>query len=168
MRRGKTDRVPKTRAGNTWSECAFFAFIRSGLRQLSRRWPPLVRHAMVAARRTSQSDNKRLKWEYQCESCKEWHPSKEVAVDHIVPCGSLKSFDDLRGFTERLFCEVENLRVLCNVCHALRTSKHEQPEISGGRIEGNPACKPSTAVVETDASPRIKKYKKSKLRLEEF
>jgi hypothetical protein len=75
---------------------------------------------MIAARRKNQSDNKRLKFEYQCATCKAWRPGKDVEVDHIVPCGSLKSFDDLRGFTERLFCEADQLRVLCATCHALR------------------------------------------------
>lgn len=113
----------KTRAGGEMTEARFFAFIRSGLRQMSRRWPPLVRHAMIAVRRKNESDNKRLKWEFQCATCKGWQPAKQVEVDHIVPCGSLKSFDDLRGFTERLFCEAEGLRVLCNVCHALRKTE---------------------------------------------
>jgi len=114
---------PRTRAGGEMTEARFFAFLRSGLRQMSRRWPPLVRHAMVAVRRKNESDNKRLKWEFQCATCRAWRPAKQVEVDHIVPCGSLKSFDDLRGFTERLFCEAEGLRVLCNVCHALRKTE---------------------------------------------
>jgi len=75
---------------------------------------------MVAVRRKNQSDNKRLKWEYMCQACKGWRPAKQVEVDHIVPCGSLKRFDDLVGFTERLFCESDGLRVLCERCHALR------------------------------------------------
>lgn len=116
-------RSPRTRAGGEMTEARFFAFLRSGLRQMSRRWPPLVRHAMVAARRKNQSDNKRLKWEFQCATCKGWRPAKLVEVDHVVPCGSLKSFDDLRGFTERLFCESEGLRVLCETCHRLRKTE---------------------------------------------
>ena len=119
----KKIRSPRTRAGGEMTESRFFGFLRSGLRQMSRRWPPLVRHAMVAARRKNQSENKRLKWEFQCATCKGWRPAKEVEVDHIVPCGSLKTFDDLRGFTERLFCESEGLRVLCKTCHQLRKTE---------------------------------------------
>jgi hypothetical protein len=119
-RKAKTDRVPRTRAGGEWTEAAFWGFIRSGLRQMSRRWPPLVRHALNVVKRKSQSDNKRLKWEFQCEHCDQWFARKEVEVDHIEPCGSLKSFADLSVFADRLFCESDGLRVLCSKCHLER------------------------------------------------
>jgi hypothetical protein len=120
VRKAKTDRVPRTRAGGEWTEAAFWGFIRSGLRQLSRRWPPLVRHALNEAKRKSESDNKRLKWEFQCERCEGWFARKDVEVDHIEPCGSLKSFTDLSVFADRLFCESNGLRVLCSECHLKR------------------------------------------------
>lgn len=113
-------RVAKTRAGGEWSEAKFFGFVRSALRNASRRWPPIVRHAMHAARRAYSGPNKRQKWEYQCAECQQWHMAKEVHVDHITPCGSLKSFDDLQGFAERLFVEADGLRVLCHECHKAR------------------------------------------------
>ena len=34
MRRPKTDRVPRTRAGGTWTEAGFWGFLRSGVREL--------------------------------------------------------------------------------------------------------------------------------------
>ena len=119
-RKAKTNRVERTRAGGEWTEAAFWGFIRSGLRKLSMRWPPLVRLALDAVRRTNQSDNKRLKWEFQCERCEGWFARKEVEVDHIEPCGSLKSFADLSVFADRLFCESNGLRVLCSKCHLKR------------------------------------------------
>lgn len=122
MRRPKTERVPRTRAGGEWTEAAFWAFIRSGLRGMSRRWPPLVRLAMKRQRRPNQSSNRRMKWEFQCQDCQRWFPGKLVEVDHIEPCGSLKSFEDLPGFAARLFCEVDGLQVLCNECHGAKTS----------------------------------------------
>ena len=117
---GKTDRVPKTRATGTWSEAAFFGFLRSGLRRMSRRWPPLVAHAVNAVRRMSQSDNKRLKWEFQCQTCQDWFARKDIEVDHIEPCGSLRTLGDLQGFVSRLFCEIAGLRVSCTTCHKAR------------------------------------------------
>ena len=129
-RKPKTNRVERTRAGNEWSESGFWGFVRSGLRQMSRRWPPLARQAINAARRKYTGENKRQKWEYQCATCKAWRNRKQVEVDHIVPCGSLRSLDDLPGFVERLFCEPDGLRVLCDTCHALRTRKIEQTEAS--------------------------------------
>lgn len=115
-RRPKTDRVPRTRAGGQWTEASFWGFIRSGLRQISRRWPPR-KLAEIAARRPYTGTNKRQKWEYQCAECKEWWKGSEIEVDHIIPCGSLKSFDDAAIFMERLFCEIDGFRVVCNNCH---------------------------------------------------
>lgn len=121
MRKPKTNRVPRTRAGGEWTEAQFWAFIRSGLRSLSRKWPPIVRHAFNACRRPSQSENKRLKWEFQCNECQGWFPRKEVQADHIVPCGALKSFEDIPGFVERLLCNEDGIRVLCVTCHNAKT-----------------------------------------------
>lgn len=117
------NRVPRTRAGEEWTEARFFSFIRSGLRQMSRRWPPIVRQAIHKARRPYKGPNKRQKWEVQCAACEAWYKAAEVQVDHIIPCGSLKSFSDLPGFAERLFCEADGLRVLCKPCHKKRTEE---------------------------------------------
>jgi len=122
-RKGKTERVPRTRAGGEWTEAAFWGFLRSNLRLASRKWPPLARLALLQARRKSQSDNKRLKWEFQCADCTGWFPRKEVEADHLVPCGPLSSWDDLRIFAERLFCETDGLRVRCETCHQAKTNE---------------------------------------------
>lgn len=127
-RKPKTSRVPRTRAGGEWTEASFMGFVRSGVRALSRRWPPLVRLCFEACRRKSQSDNKRLKWEHQCHDCKGWFPRKEVEADHIVPCGSLKTLEDVSGFMERLLCETEGIVVRCERCHQARTN--QQREVS--------------------------------------
>lgn len=121
-RKPKTQRVPRTRAGGEWSEASYWNFIRSGLRNLSRRWPPLVRLAMEHVRRPNQSANKRLTWEYQCQQCGGWFTAKEVQVDHRDPAGQLRSYDDLPGFVERLLCEADGLQVLCVTCHREKTN----------------------------------------------
>ena len=119
----KTTRVPRTRAGGTWSEAQFWSFLRSGLRQLSRRWPPTVRLIWLEGRRAYKGPNVRQKWEYQCEKCAKWWIRKEMQADHIVPCGSLRSWDDLPVFTQRLLCEASGLRLLCSDCHQARTNE---------------------------------------------
>ena len=123
MRRPKTDRVPRTRAGGEWTEASFWSFIRSALRQSSRRWPPIARQALHAVRRPYRGPNARQKWEHLCADCGHWYAAKEIHVDHIEPCGTLKSFTDLAAFAERLFCEAEKLRVLCEECHEVRTKQ---------------------------------------------
>lgn len=122
-RKGKTERVPRPRAGGEWTEAAFWGFLRSNLRLASRKWPPLARLTLERARRSSQSLNKRLKWEFQCADCCQWFPRKEVEVDHLVPCGPLSSWDELKTFAERLFCETDGLTVRCETCHQAKTNE---------------------------------------------
>lgn len=118
----KTPRVKLARQRNagTMTESMFWSFIRSALRQKSRWWKP-VTQCRMASRRAYKGTNKRQKFEYQCNQCKNWFPDKQVAVDHIIPAGSLNNGDDLKGFVERLFCEQEGLQVLCSGCHDKKT-----------------------------------------------
>ena len=116
-RKGTT---PKTRNAGTMTESAFWSFIRSALRQKSRWWKP-ISQAKQSAKRSYKGPLKRQKFEYQCNQCKNWFPDKEINVDHIIPAGTLRSAKDLPGFVERLFCEIDNLQVLCNVCHNKKT-----------------------------------------------
>lgn len=99
-----------------WTTARYYTFIRSALRSLSRKWPPLY-EAKNAARRKYVGPKKQQKWEYQCALCQHWFMDKEVAVDHIVPAGQLNSYDDLPKFVERLLVPVEGFRVLCHPCH---------------------------------------------------
>ena len=116
----KTSRVPKTRNAGTMTESAFWSFIRSALRQKSRWWKPIT-ECKMKARRPYKGPNKRQKFEYLCNSCKAWFPEKQINVDHIVGAGSLNCGQDLPGFVDRLFCEQDNLQVLCTTCHDHKT-----------------------------------------------
>jgi 5-methylcytosine-specific restriction endonuclease McrA len=117
--------IPKTRNAGTMSEAAFWSFIRSALRQKSRWWKPIA-VCKMNARRLYKGTNKRQKYEYQCNKCKKWYAEKEINVDHIIPAGSLNCADDLPQFVERLFCEKDNLQVLCTGCHDKKTLKEKQ------------------------------------------
>lgn len=118
--------VEKPYASGTLTSAAFFQMIRSALRQKSRWWKP-ISDCKAKARRKNQGKNKRLKWQFQCNECKDWFADKEVCVDHIVEAGSLNSFNDLPLFTKRLFCEVDGLQVLCkDGCHKIKTNEYKQ------------------------------------------
>jgi 5-methylcytosine-specific restriction endonuclease McrA len=123
----KRVRAVKTRNSGTMTESAFWSFIRSALRQKSRWWKP-ISECKLKAKRKYKGPNKRQKFEYQCNVCKNWFIEKKINVDHINAAGSLRSSKDLPGFVERLFCEVDNLQVLCEKCHDKKTKadKHEK------------------------------------------
>ena len=126
----KNPKVPRTRNNFTLTESAFWGFIRSNLRNASRWWKPIA-ECKKLAKRAYKGKNKSQKWEYQCAHCKEWFMEKEIAVDHIVEAGSLTCGDDLKGFVERLFVEVDGFQVLCNKrldgkesCHKKKTDEY--------------------------------------------
>lgn len=118
-------RVPKTRNAGTLSEAGFWSFIRSTLRQKSRWWKP-VALCKAKARRAYHGTNKRQKYEYQCAKCKNWYAEKYINVDHTIPVGALNCSEDLPGFVERLFCEEDNLQVLCEKCHNIKTQNEKK------------------------------------------
>jgi 5-methylcytosine-specific restriction endonuclease McrA len=124
VRKPRANASPKTRNNGTMTESAFWSFIRSGLRQKSRWWKPITQ-CKLDAKRTYKGPNKRQKFEYQCNSCKKWFAEKNINVDHIDPAGSLNCANDLPGFVERLFCEVDNLQVLCSGCHNIKTQNEK-------------------------------------------
>jgi 5-methylcytosine-specific restriction endonuclease McrA len=117
--------APKTRNSGTLTESAFWSFIRSTLRQKSRWWKP-VSECKQKAKRVYKGTNKRQKFEYQCNHCKNWHAEKNINVDHIIPAGTLTCANDLPGFVERLFCEVDNMQCLCTECHNIKTQNERK------------------------------------------
>jgi 5-methylcytosine-specific restriction endonuclease McrA len=118
----------KTRNSKTMTESAFWSFIRSGLRQKSRWWKPIT-ECKLKAKRVYKGPNKRQRFEYQCNTCKLWFAEKHINVDHIQPAGSLNCAQDLPGFVERLFCEIDNLQCLCTDCHDKKTKLEKNDKI---------------------------------------
>jgi 5-methylcytosine-specific restriction endonuclease McrA len=120
----KKPRPLKVRNGGTLTESGFWSFIRSALRQKSRWWKP-ISQAKANVKRPYKGPLKRQKFEYQCNQCKKWYADKNVNVDHVIPAGSLNCAEDLPGFVERLFCEVEHLQLLCTQCHNVKTQNEK-------------------------------------------
>jgi 5-methylcytosine-specific restriction endonuclease McrA len=113
----------KCRAGNTWTESRYFQFIRTALRGAFSRYPVKYQVLKDSQRRVT---GQRHKVEHQCAECQEWFKAKEVQVDHIKPAGSLKCYDDLPSFVSNLFCESDNLQVLCKQCHKAKTAEERK------------------------------------------
>lgn len=108
-----------------WTDARYKGFITSALRQASRRWPPkylALKDAYTSTKINRKSGRKAR--HFACACCKGSFPAKEVQVDHIEPIG--KDLD-WNTFIERLFCEKENLQVLCKPCHKEKTKRENNP-----------------------------------------
>ena len=118
---------PKTRNSGEWTEARFNSFIKSLLRQGTRRWGPI--HKVKAEARVSRGL-------YECKACKQHvgptyrdgrKRKQNIFVDHIDPI-----IDPAVGFTtwdeciQRMFCEADNLQVLCKECHDTKSEKEKQ------------------------------------------
>lgn len=124
---------PKTRCGGAWSEARYRTFVKNTLRQATRKWGP-IQDCLKDAR-------VRRGW-YLCAICKEEVPATIVAtiktgknagkskrvknaiVDHLLPIippeTGFTTWDDC---IERMFCEQENLQVVCHACHKEKCSE---------------------------------------------
>jgi len=122
-------RAIRDRNLNTETNSEHMGKIRSALRRLSRFWKPALK-SLEEAHRPYQGDNKRVKHEYQCSECKQWNIRKNVQINHVVPCGALKSYTDVPSFLERLFCEdVQGYSILCIECHKKETKEQKDDRI---------------------------------------
>lgn len=135
--------MSNTRCGGKWTEARFRSFIISALRSATKRWGPKGQARKNA--RTSRGV-------YVCACCgkqmgatawreyksgeKKGKPKKvnDAIVDHIVPV-----IDPLVGFTtwdeyiERMFCEVDNLQVICHDCHEIKCNEERELKKQRGK-----------------------------------
>jgi 5-methylcytosine-specific restriction endonuclease McrA len=107
-----------------WTEARFRAFIISALRAYMKRFPPkwkALKAAMVGKKVNKRSG--RLAEHYLCASCGGFFVARDVQVDHIDPVVSPEEgFQDWWTYMNRLYCEAENLQVLCKPCHKDKTN----------------------------------------------
>ena len=116
---------PKDKCGGRWTQARFNSFIKSGLRNLTKRWAPINDCDKAATTKRGFR---------MCACCEQEVPVtrineqgkrvKNTFVDHINPI-----VDPATGFTtwdsciERMFCEIENLQVLCHACHEEKSNE---------------------------------------------
>jgi hypothetical protein len=117
--------VVKPYNSGTMTSSTFFSMIRSSIRRSSRYWKPSL-ECKIDARVKYTGPNKKQKWKYLCNSCKNYFMEREISVDHIIPAGKLNSFDDIGEFCKRLFVEKIGLQVLCKECHNKKTQKDRE------------------------------------------
>jgi len=110
-----------------WTSARKKSFIVSVLRGGSRRWPP--KYETLNEAKTEKKVNQstgRIAQHFTCKGCGKDYPAKMVNVDHIEPIvDPVQGFVDWNTFVERLFCDKDNLQVLCKTCHDLKTKKEK-------------------------------------------
>ena|ERR1700728_2386375 len=116
-----------TRNANTWTEAKYWGGVRSALRRLFRfNWIP-AKLALEKARRVYHGANRNQKWEFQCSRCLGWMVRKDVELDHVVPCGSLRCALDVGPFLQRLHPETPDAyQVICKKCHKVKTQEERK------------------------------------------
>jgi len=104
------------------------AAIRGAIRRIFSRSPAKIEAQMKVRREVPKfnKDGSRSKVDavqYQCNICKNWVGSTHVEVDHTVPVIEVneQGFVDWNTFVNRLFCQVQDLQVLCDPCHDQKT-----------------------------------------------
>ena len=115
---------PLTRCGGRWTQARFNSFVTSALRQASRRWAPL---------NDVQKEARVRRGIYLCAHCKEEVPAstrdgrkrvKNVFVDHIKPIVNPETgFTSWDEYVDSIFCEEDNLQVLCKSCHDTKSNE---------------------------------------------
>lgn len=97
-----------------------FKWVKPHIERISCKWAPRGK-VLNNARRVSQLPDKRTKWEYQCNGCKEWFKKKYIQLDHIVPKGKY-SKETFFVWLDKLFCPASGFQVLCIPCHKQKSA----------------------------------------------
>lgn len=123
----KSKSANKTRNGGQWTEARFRSFIKSTLRSATSKWGPNTKCKQLS---------KVCRGKYKCAECGKIGPPtlpipagkkrriNNAVVDHIDPIidphVGFRTWDEV---IERMFCELDNLQVLCHPCHTVKTAE---------------------------------------------
>jgi len=112
----------ETRIWKTKAE--FFKYIRGALRMQWKRYPLKIEFKNSRAISNFEGSgvtNPRVKKVVQCDECKNWFAQSATEVDHLKPCGTIRDWETASTFMHNMFCDKDNMSIVCVPCHALRT-----------------------------------------------
>lgn len=116
----------KTRCNGQWTEARYRSFIKSALRSATVRWAPIQECKKLA---------RVARGLYECAECGDHVPPtvkdeekrkrvNNIYVDHIDPIISPETgFVSWDETIERMFCEIDNLALLCKKCHDIKSQE---------------------------------------------
>lgn len=82
----------------------------------------------------AKQNAKRGYGKYECSSCKKLKGPKQIEVDHAVPVIDPKTgYIDLEQYAKRVYCEINNLQVLCKDCHDEKTNVEREIRVTKRR-----------------------------------
>jgi hypothetical protein len=118
------------RNGGKWTEARWVSFVKGVLRAGSNKWPPkwdILRQARTKRGFYECAGYERSRHEVPASVVVKSKRTRNVFVDHIAPVVGGTGFTSWDDFIEGLYCEVDNLQVLCKSCHDAK-SKTERAQ----------------------------------------
>lgn len=110
-----------------WTLARWKAYIVGVLRSGTQRYPPKY-ETLNAAKTVKKVNAKtgRIAQHYKCAECLTDFPLKEVQVDHIKPIVGPEGFTTWDDYIPALYCQKDNLQVLCKEDHARKTKRERE------------------------------------------
>jgi len=130
-----TARGVKTRNNKQWTEARYRGFIRSALRGAWQRWGPnheVKKTARVERGKYRCAGYNRRSHIVTASITVEGKRKNNIFTDHIVPVGGDGDWNEI---IENLFCEVDNLQLLCKSCHDVKTKDERHDSRTRARIK---------------------------------
>lgn len=122
-----------------WTEARFSAFTKGLLRAGMQRWGPkhTVKKEAWVSRGVYRCVGHKKRWHHVSVTIKvKGKRVNNVFVDHITPViDPLVGFESWDATIQRMFCDSDNMQVLCKVCHDKKTK--EERDIRKSRRKAN-------------------------------
>lgn len=112
---------PWEHEGSIWkTKSQYFSWVRGQIRRGLWSRNPIKNYIKRRATKPAPLGS-RAKKVITCEFCNKDHAQSKIEVDHIIPAGSLKDWDDVGPFMQRMLHPSGGYRLLCKPCHKTHT-----------------------------------------------